>query len=224
MAISQGLKDFYVSVGVPPSKIMVSHDGVDLEDFDVSYSKFEARKLAGLPEDKKIILYAGRLDGWKGVRILLDASLLFEEDVMVVVVGGDLNQISNLSREYPRVKFLGYKPYKDLPIYQKSADVLVIPNTSNSEISRLYTSPLKVFSCMASGVPIVASDLPAIREILGDNNSILVTPDSPDALYNGIMNVLDHTDSADIMAKQALSDVTKYSWVERAKGIISSLS
>lgn len=223
VAISQGLKDFYISKGVSPSKIVVAHDGVELEDFKISVSRDEVRKTLGLPIDKKIALYAGRLDGWKGVETFLEASKMFDDSVGAVVVGGDNNQVRSLSKKYSKVQFLGLKPYKDLPLYQKAADVLVIPNTSKDVVSKLYTSPLKVFSSMASGVPIVASDLPSIREVLNEHNSVLVTPDSPQALLTGVMKVLEEAPLADIMAKQALLDVSRYSWDERAQTIISAI-
>lgn len=223
ISISKGLKDFYVKLGSQDSKIVVSHDGVDPNEFIVSDSKIDLRKKLDISVDKKIVLYAGRLDGWKGVETFLESSLGFSRETLAVVVGGDDNQIKFLSEKYPKVLFMGYKSYKELPMYQKLADVLIVPNTGKSEISRFFTSPLKVFSYMASGVPIVASDLPSIREILNNQNSVLVLPDSPQALLEGINRVLEDTSLAGIIAKQALLDVHKYSWGERAKVIISSL-
>ena len=59
------------------------------------------------------------------------------------------------------------------------ADVLALPNPS-SAISREFTSPLKLFEYMASGRPIVASDLPSLREVLADGrNALLVEPATP---------------------------------------------
>ena len=223
VSISQGLKDYYVSKGIPDSKILVCHDGVDLEDFRVSKSKLEARNILRLPQDKKIILYAGRLDGWKGVETFFEASKSFNEDMVAVVVGGDKSQVNSFSKKYPNIFFLGFKLYKELSLYQKSADVLVVPNTAKSEVSRLYTSPLKVFSYMASGVPIVASDLPSVREVLNERNSTLVSPDSPEALLAGIESVIYDSAKAEILAKQAKMDAVRYSWTERAKNIISSI-
>lgn len=220
VSISQGLKDLYVSKGIFDSKIMVSPDGIDLEFFTKSISKIESRRALDLPDDKKVVMYVGRLDGWKGSTTFLEASKSFDAGVLFVVIGGDKNQVNELRIEYPHVIFLGFKPYKDLPIYQRAADVLVIPNSGKSVVSRLYTSPLKLFAHMASLVPIVASDLPSIREILNSSNSVLVSPDNTESLVEGIKNVLEKKINADILAEQALEDVKKYTWETRANSII----
>ena len=76
---------------------------------------------------------------------------------------------------------------------------------------------------MASGVPIVASDLPSVREVLNDTNSVLVSPDSPEALLEGIIGVLEDESRAGIMAEHALSLVRRFTWVERVKKILGAI-
>src|SRR3989344_4995799 len=76
VAITKGLKDFYVALGVPPEKIIVAPDGVNLEDFAHPESREAARARLGLPRDAKIAMYIGRLDGWNGADTLLQASNL----------------------------------------------------------------------------------------------------------------------------------------------------
>ncbi len=227
VAISQGLKDFYLSNKVLSSKIVVAHDGVDLEDFGHSVNKREMRKILGFPMEKKIVMYAGRLDGWKGTETFISAIKLWESkgmsDVLGVVIGGSEREVIELSRKWPTTRFVRHVPYKELANYLKLSDVLVIPNTAKNEISKLFTSPLKVFAYMATGVPIVASNLPSIREILNENNAVLVLPDDVNSLIEGIRSILDDNKKADIIAKQALHDVAKYSWNERVKAIVSSL-
>jgi glycosyltransferase involved in cell wall biosynthesis len=213
VAISQGLKEFYIAQGVPADKLAVAHDGVDLEQFAHSVSKEEARARLALPPGKKVAMYIGRLDGWKGVNTLLEASKLLPSSVRVAVMGGEEAQIEELSKKYKDVAFLGSRPYRELPDNMAAADVLVLPNTGTDDVSVRFTSPLKLFAYMASGAPIVASDLPSIREVLDENSAYLVAPDDPGALAAGIQNALAGTGER---AQNARARVREYSWQRRA--------
>jgi glycosyltransferase involved in cell wall biosynthesis len=221
VAISQGLKDFYAGRGVPAGKIVVAHDGVDLRQFENPQSKADARARLGLPQDKKVAMYIGRLDGWKGAATLLEASKLLPAGVKLAVVGGDDAQVAALSAQYQGVKFAGFRPYSELPDNQQAADVLVLPNTGKTAVSARYTSPLKLFSYMASGVPIVTSDLPSIREIVSEREAVLVKPDDPQALAKGIERALTDDSSRAQAAKEL---VKKYTWVSRAQEILKALT
>lgn len=219
VAITKGLKDFYENKGIPAGKIIVAHDGIDLGDFSQNFDKEEARKKLGLPLDKKIAMYAGRLDGWKGVETLFAASKLLPE-VKTVIIGGETGQIARFKKEYPDIIFLGQRPYRELAENQAAADVLVLPNTGKNEVSVLFTSPLKLFSYMASGRPIVASDLPSLREVLNETNAVLVKPDNSKDLAGGIIKILQENDLSDKIAKKSLNDVKNHTWQKRAEKII----
>ena len=224
ITITQGLKNLFIKKGIDGNKILVAADGVDLEDFNIEITKEEARKKLNLPLDKKIVMYIGLFDEWKGYLTLLKSSNFFkDEQIKLVMIGGTEKQVQNLKKEYPDVIFLGYLPYTDLPLNQKTADVLVIPNSGQMAISKYYTSPLKLFSHMVSQRPIVASDLPSLREILNENNAILVKSDSPQALVEGIEKALKNPDFSAKISLKALKDVQKYSWAERVKNILSFL-
>ena len=81
-----------------------------------------------------------------------------------------------------------------------------------------YASPLKLFEYMAAQRPIVASDLPALREVLSpDENAVLVTPGSAPALAAGIRRVLDDPALATRVASRALATVADFSWDRRAE-------
>jgi len=218
ITISNGLKEFYLEKGISENKIITAHDAVSLEDFDVVVNKADVRQRLGIPLDKPVVMYLGRLDPWKGVDTFLEASNLISE--VSVVVAGEGSQLNVFKKKYPNVIFLGNTPYRDLPQNQQAADILVIPNSSKSDVSRLYTSPLKVFAHMASGVPIVASGLPSIREVLNESNSILVIPDDVKALSDTIKDVLANRSDAFSRASQAKEDVKQYTWDDRAKSII----
>ena len=80
---------------------------------------------------------------------------------------------------------------------------------------------MKFFEYMASGSPIVASDLPSIREALNESNSILVEPNNPEALTDGIERVLKDQDLSSRISRQAFLDVQDYTWRKRAKQVIN---
>lgn len=221
VVISKAAGEVFSRIGVASKKIVLAPDGVDLTAFAHPESQEVARGRLGLPRDKKIVLYAGRLDGWKGVDTLLKASLLLPPEALVVIIGGEPEQVKASSAQYPNVRFLGFRPYRELANNQAAADVLVLPNTGKSEISMLYTSPLKLFTYMASGVPIVTSDTPAIREVLTEAEAYFFPPDDPAVLARQIAEVLTDT-VAKSRAKSAREKVNMYTWAARAKTIIAS--
>lgn len=223
VAITNGLKNDLVASGLDGSRIIVAPDAVSLEDFANPESKAEARTRLGLSGTTKMAFYIGILDPWKGTGTLYAAAKLLHPDVRVVVIGGFDGEEKRLADEHPYARFLGYRPYSELPGNQQAADVLILPNSGKEAISAKYTSPLKLFTYMASGVPIVASDLPSLREILSEKNAFLVPPDDPEALAAGIRYVFEHKDEANMRAHQARIDVEQYTWHARARNIMNAM-
>lgn len=224
VVITQGLKDLYVQRGVSSKKIVVAHDGVDMGAFANPEPKVIARKRLGLPLDKKIALYIGRVDGWKGVGVFCEVANFLPPDIIAVVIGGEKNQVEALRRKYQKIFFLGHRPYRELPHNQSAGDVLVLPNTGKDDVSVLFTSPLKLFSYMTSGKPIVVSDLPSVREVLNDSLCFFVQPDNPQAFAQGIIDACDEKSGGVQKAKRAQEVVAQYDWNNRAKLIISFLN
>jgi glycosyltransferase involved in cell wall biosynthesis len=96
--------------------------------------------------------------------------------------------------------------------------VLVVPNTGKDPVSVRFTSPLKLIAHMASGRPIVTSDLPSIRELVSDAEALLVEPDNPMALAEGILRALNSTVGTPL-AEAAKARVEELDWSARAEGI-----
>lgn len=220
--ISQGLKDLYVSLGAEPDNILVSPDAVDLEKFAIKLSKKKARDASGFGSEK-IVLYTGHLYGWKGASTLAEAARFLPLEVIICFMGGTEWDLVSFKEKYahiPNVKIFGKKSHKDMPMYIRSADLLVIPNSDKELISRLYTSPLKLFEYMASGRPIIASRLPSICEILNESMGYFFSPDDPRDLARVIIEALDNPSIAEMKAEKAFEHVKNYSWQERAKNIL----
>jgi glycosyltransferase involved in cell wall biosynthesis len=224
VVISKGLQEVYQKAGVRAERIILAPDAIDLETFRGEKSKSESRTKLGLPIEATIALYVGRLDGWKGVSTLYHAAELLSGDVQVVVVGGEPAEVERYSHEFSRVTFLGYRPYRELAEVQSAADVLVLPNTGKDINSALYTSPLKLFSYMASGRPIVLSDLPSLREILDEQSAYFFIPDDEQSLAEAVRCAIVNPDESLEKAKRALSLVERYTWITRAKTILAAIT
>ena len=120
--------------------------------------------------------------------------------------------------------FVGQVDPTQVPALLRSVDVLALPNTPG-RASSAYTSPLKLFEYMASGRPIVASDLPALREVLGpDTNAVLVEAGNPEALASGLARVLGDPALASRLAAQARDNVREWTWDKRAWRLDALLS
>jgi len=205
--------------GLPGEKIVVIPNAVDVEEFALDITKEEARTKLNLDSTKKYVVYTGHLYSWKGVDMLADAARLLPNGVEVLFVGGREEDIKSFGEKYKDVKnvhLVGFRPHKEIPLWQCAADVLVLPNTAKEEISAHYTSPMKLFEYMASGRPIVASRLPSVTEILSEKEAILVTPDDAENLAQGIVSALS-------LSTHIHLKLDKYRWTTRAQSILTTL-
>lgn len=223
VVITNQLKKYYALKGVPEKKLFVAGDGVDLKMFNNLPSKITCRKDLKMPLDKKIVCYTGHLFSWKGVKILALAMKNFKDDLLCYFVGGfekDIIRFKNFIKKnnIRNIIIVGHVPPILVPKYQIAADVLVLPNLRGGK-SR-FTSPLKLFEYMASKKPIVASDIPPLREVLTEKNSILIEPKNPEALSRGIKLAIRDKKLAEKLSRNAFHDVKKYDWSNRAKNII----
>lgn len=221
VCISHGLSDRLINFGVPESKIIVAADGVDLSKFTPELTRADARARVDLPKDKPIVLYAGHLYPWKGADLLCELAERMP-DTLFIIVGGKAADVNRLRETYmPRnnLLLLGHQPAKAIPRFLFAADVLVIPNRGELDVSRYFTSPLKLFEYMAAGRPIVASDLPSMREVLTEESAAFFEAGNIKDLESVVKGLLQNHDWARGMASTARKVVTHYTWRNRAERI-----
>jgi glycosyltransferase involved in cell wall biosynthesis len=227
VSITQGLKDDLVNdYGLAADHIHVLPDGVDVRLFKDDYDTTDLEQALPVRPGAKRVLYIGHLYGWKGVDVLAGAAKhLPEHDFLFV--GGYEDNVAAFREKYrdvPNIILTGHVPQEETARYMKLADVLVLPNSGAVAISSKHTSPLKLFAYMACNcAPIVASDLPSIREILTDGkNAFLVEPDNVEALTNGITRALTAPEADSIVATAA-REVEQYDWKRRTEALLATV-
>lgn len=226
IVISNGLKEVYTASGVPADRIIVAPDAVDEHRFDAAGTKAEARDALSLSRIEKIVVYVGHLYARKGADTLAHAAAQLP-DVHFVFVGGTSKDLDRFREEWKKaqnVTIVGHVLPVLVPRYLRAADILVIPNSGKDEDASRFTSPMKLFEYMASGTPIIASDVPAIREILSDEDALLVAPDDPLAFASAIEQVFANESAARERAVAARHHVTEYTWAKRAERIIAAVA
>ncbi len=230
VAISDHIRDWYVEMGLDPKGVVTARDGVDFD----AYSNLPARSLArerlGIDSDAAVAVYTGHFFPWKGADTLVEAARHLLDHWHVVLVGGiepDLGRIRDLALADERIEVVGHLPVHNAALYLAAADVAVLPNSGKTDISAKYTSPLKLFEYLASGTPVVASDVPAVREVVENGHSaLLVEPDDPGALAAGIERVALDEQLREKLTLAARELAREYSWNSRAvliKGFLGKL-
>jgi glycosyltransferase involved in cell wall biosynthesis len=230
VCITKALARFYGQKGVSEIRLHVAPDAVDVGRFEsIQNDASILRKELSLPLDAKIVTYSGSLGlySWKGVDVFLESlSLISDKDVRFMIVGGSSEEIATLKGAYPdeRIICIGQiKPHL-VPAYLKASDALVIPNKPGNIISEAYTSPMKLFEYMAARKPIIASDLPSIREIVDGTQVFLCKAGDSADLALKIQESLKDKAEALRKADLAYGTVLGYSWKTRAEKIVEFMN
>jgi glycosyltransferase involved in cell wall biosynthesis len=233
VVITHRLKERYVAAGVSAERVLVAPDGVDLTRFENLPDRDEARRQVGVPLRKTVVGYVGRfhtLGMSKGLDTLIKAAALLSKrdtEIVLCFVGGPPESFSALQTLAHRhglsadaLILVDRVPLLRVPLYMRAFDVCAMPFPWTEHYA-YYMSPLKMFEYMASGTPIVATDLPSVREVLRDGeNAVLVAPGDAGALAEGIRQVMESPDRGQLLAMQARNDVTALTWRQRAVHIL----
>jgi glycosyltransferase involved in cell wall biosynthesis len=180
-----------------------------------------------LPWEKRDtdLIYTGKTAEEKGTEVLVDA-MQYLGDTRLLVVGGPRNGNLKPYRKQAdalgvrnRCKFLSWEPQSSLFQRVRTAKVAVHPLAGKgSREWRIFTCPLKVLEYMALGTPIIATDLPAIRELIEPGvNGLIVPPGDAKALAAGVKRLLADPEYALSLARNAQETVRLWSHDARAQ-------
>ncbi|MFC2028124.1 glycosyltransferase [Chloroflexota bacterium] len=201
IAISNDLKLEAIELGANADKISVMSDGINLNTFHPMDKKALRQKL-GLP-DRLIVLFVGSLFRIKRVDRLIrvSANLSKEFDFRILLIGDGperpgLEELVEQLGLKERVTFMGFISHHDVPEYTAAADVFVLP----SETEGL---PKCVREAMACGIPIVASNVGGLPELITNGETGFLANDETE-MENGLRQVMSSNEFREKMSTNAL--------------------
>lgn len=236
IAVTGFIRNRLIRVGFRPAAVITLSDAVELSLFNGLPDRAACRTKLGLPRTRYIIGYVGRFRVFgkeeKGILKLIEAAAILARayDVLVLLVGGP-HEAAAAYESHARACALPAErlrivppvaPY-DAPQWMRACDVVTIP-WHYTPFSAYATSPLKLFEYMASGTPIIASDLPSLREIVNEGkNAVLVRPGNALDLARGIRRLIENPALGGRLAAQARTDVESHTWKKRAERIMRAI-
>jgi glycosyltransferase involved in cell wall biosynthesis len=224
LTVSEASKrDILEYFDVPPDKIAVIYNAID-EHFAVAPPEDHVRRVAERYQlEGRFVLYVGNVKPHKNLEKLLDAFHLLRahadmHDVTLVVIGDAISKYAGLRRAVHRynlhkfVRFLGFLPDETLAVVYRLARVFVFPS--------LYEGfGLPPLEAMASGTPVVTSNVSSLPEVAGDA-ALLVDPTSAEAIADAMRRVLtDHTLAAELSAR-GIARARTFSWERAATRVL----
>ncbi|GAB4536373.1 MAG: glycosyltransferase [Thermodesulfovibrionia bacterium] len=193
---------------VKPEKVIVINNGVALDRFNINLTKEEARRRLNLSNSGMIIGTVGRLREEKGQRFLIEAMSVMNNVTLALAGYGPLMvELKRLSEELKvNCIFMGEIMPDDIPLFLKSLDIFCFPSLWEGFSTALVEA-------MASGLPIIASDNPSHREVLGDAGVFVPSRDS-NAIRGAIRMLIDDPFMRDELSKKAKERANLFS-IER---------
>jgi glycosyltransferase involved in cell wall biosynthesis len=209
--VSTALRDKLESA-LPHIRPAVAPMGVDLQHRFVP---------AGPPDDDPTLVFAGRLVEKKGVDVLLHALQRVRQwtpEIRLLIAGhgpleSELRKLTSELALEDRVSFLGSIPNERLPAVLSRAHIAVLPFRIAADGDQEGLGLVTV-EAMGCGVPVIASDLPAIHDVITDDvNGRLVPPDDPIKLSDTIIELLANPETSRRLARQARQRaVERFDW------------
>lgn len=226
VVITDGLANSYRSkYSFVSDKIFVAPDGADAVDIKKIGKELPIKK-----ENIRFnIGYIGSLYKGRGIDLILKMAEALPNDIFHIIGGSEreVSEWEKSAKNVDNVVFYGQVSPADVPMYGCCMDILLAPyqnnvyssHSSNTTDTVNYMSPMKIFEYMSFGKVIIASDLPAIREVLrNEENAILCSPTDGKQWVEAVERLYCENELKTRLEKNSLREfLDKYTWKERAR-------
>jgi glycosyltransferase involved in cell wall biosynthesis len=217
-------RDYIASLGLNPKLVSVIPNGVSPSDFTPSPLP---RRDGRVP----VLLYIGTLADWQGLDVVLRSlpKILEQQTIRLHIVGrGRSRQRKLLSKQIRKLGVEGsviVQPavsHHEVPALIAESDICLAPLGLNDRNVTQGACPIKVLEYMASSRPLIASNLPIVRELVReDMDALLFSPTDPDDLARQVLRLLNDYDLSKRLADSATERaLTKFTWHEAQKKLV----
>ena len=220
--------------GIAPSRPLVLHDAAPRGMCPIAPEMRGDRLSVLVPEARGEWLarcaYFGHLYPGRGIEII-KAMAEARPDILFLVFGGNDSDVAQqrADNKLSNLHFLGHIPHPTIRQVMVAVDILLMPYQTSVSIglaghdTARWMSPMKMFEYLASGVPIISSDLPVLREVLEDcRNALLVAPDNPDAWVSAVDRLVNDPKLARRLGDTGHADyLARYTWDQRAHSLLA---
>jgi glycosyltransferase involved in cell wall biosynthesis len=238
VAVSEPLVEQLREIGIPEERVLVNPNGVDASRFDpasLAGERAAVREKLGALESELVAGFVWTFGPWHGAEILAEAVGRLPDEVagkMRFLFIGDgprrphTAEILRKAGAEDRTIFTGMVGFDETPGLLAACDLCISPHVPNSDGTRFFGSPTKLFEYMACGRAIVASRLGQIGEVLRhDENAWLVPPGDPEALATAIEKLFRDRELRERLAESALSEAReRHSWDAHVGRILDRLA
>jgi teichuronic acid biosynthesis glycosyltransferase TuaC len=214
LAVSEGLKQSMVELGLPGDKIRVHYTGIDLQRF-APCDRTKAKRALGI--NGPLLVTPGALIERKGQKVAIEALTRIPEATLLLVGDGpDRKELERLAQELGvagRVRFLGNRPHGEMPGLLAAADVMLLPSRSEG-LANVWVEAL------ACGTPVVTTDIPGAGEVFDGSPAGRLIPRDAEAAARAVRELLADPPSAAETRKAA----ERFSWEKNCAELFDHLS
>lgn len=172
------------------------------------------------------LLYTGSFKSWKGIHFVLEALEQWNDRIHwhLNICGGSQEEIEILQKKVTlsglkdKVTFKGFLDQEGIEKEYTDTQIALLPNTKDL-ISARYTSPLKLFEYLGAGLPILASDLPSLREILNEENACFFEAESKTGFLEALDEQIRNESMRSSQSGKNKALAQQFTWEERAKKV-----
>jgi glycosyltransferase involved in cell wall biosynthesis len=205
ITICQELQDTVIGMGAGARSMLIENVMGGEVDEAPSRPVAEIRTAWGIAADAPLALYTGTFEAYQGVEMLIEAAAILARSrphARVLIVGGEPEQVDR-ARAFARdrgvadsVVFTGQQPAREIPSFVQACDVLVSPRIRGTN------TPLKIYSYLRSGKPILATNLLTHTQVLTPDIAALAAPEA-ESFAEALVRLLDDPRERATLAERA---------------------